>query len=301
MDCFETRLAAPENQYFPNQSRRACPELVERGRLHLAQVSPIGVNLIWETSSFEKTLVLGSPSHHKIVILRACAFFVYAKTVAIGRGSGRWKRRQQLPCPLATVLSLQQPSPCCHPDRSEPGFPATQRETKPRMRLSLKERRMKSANAVKAHRKSGVAEGGICGAPFGCPQHLPLDNYPLLICHPSASLERSAHRWIACHSAWWRGVEGPRRCLSAHALRSFSTTAARLRICASQLRITFSAITRKNDANAGREKKLKFMRRSSRVQRLYTDWLEEDATTHARMHARPQCVLWRILFSGFSG
>jgi hypothetical protein len=47
----------------------------------------------------------------------------------------------------------------CHPDRSEPGFPATQRETKPRMRLSLKERRMKSANAIKTYRKSGVAEG----------------------------------------------------------------------------------------------------------------------------------------------
>jgi hypothetical protein len=47
----------------------------------------------------------------------------------------------------------------CHPDRSEPGFPATQRETKPRMRLSFKERRMKSANAVKTHRKSEVAQG----------------------------------------------------------------------------------------------------------------------------------------------
>jgi hypothetical protein len=65
----------------------------------------------------------------------------------------------QPPCPLATVLSFQQPSPFCHPDRSEPGFPATQRETKARMRLSLKERRMKSANAIKTYRKSGVAQG----------------------------------------------------------------------------------------------------------------------------------------------
>ena len=36
----------------------------------------------------------------------------------------------------------------------------------------------------------------------------------------------------ACHSAGRRAVEGPRRCLSARAIRSFSTTAARLRICA---------------------------------------------------------------------
>jgi hypothetical protein len=36
----------------------------------------------------------------------------------------------------------------------------------------------------------------------------------------------------ACHGAGRRAVEGPRRCLSARAVRSFSTTAARLRICA---------------------------------------------------------------------
>jgi hypothetical protein len=46
----------------------------------------------------------------------------------------------------------------CHPDRSVPGFPATQHWTKPRVRLSLKERRMSSANATKVHRKSGVAK-----------------------------------------------------------------------------------------------------------------------------------------------
>jgi hypothetical protein len=46
----------------------------------------------------------------------------------------------------------------CHPDRSEPGFPATQCYTRPRVRLSLKERRMRSANAIKVHRKSGEAE-----------------------------------------------------------------------------------------------------------------------------------------------
>jgi hypothetical protein len=46
----------------------------------------------------------------------------------------------------------------CHPDRSEPGFPATLCQTRPRVRLSLKERRMRSANAIKIHRKSGEAE-----------------------------------------------------------------------------------------------------------------------------------------------
>jgi hypothetical protein len=46
----------------------------------------------------------------------------------------------------------------CHPNRSVPGFPATQLWTKPRVRLSLKERRMRSANATNVHRKSGVAK-----------------------------------------------------------------------------------------------------------------------------------------------
>jgi hypothetical protein len=45
--------------------------------------------------------------------------------------------------------------PLCHPDRSVPGFPATLHWTRPRVRLSVKERRMKSINATKFHRKSG--------------------------------------------------------------------------------------------------------------------------------------------------
>jgi hypothetical protein len=36
-----------------------------------------------------------------------------------------------------------------------PVFPATQHRTKPHVRLSLKERRKRSANATKPHRKSG--------------------------------------------------------------------------------------------------------------------------------------------------
>jgi hypothetical protein len=46
----------------------------------------------------------------------------------------------------------------CHPDRSEPGFPALLHSTKPRVRLSLKERRMMFDNATKVYRKFGVAE-----------------------------------------------------------------------------------------------------------------------------------------------
>jgi hypothetical protein len=45
----------------------------------------------------------------------------------------------------------------CHPDRSVPGFPATQRWTKQRVRLSVRERRMKCTSATKFHRKSGGA------------------------------------------------------------------------------------------------------------------------------------------------
>jgi len=42
--------------------------------------------------------------------------------------------------------------------QSVPGFPATQHWTRPRMRLSLKERRMMFDNASNFYRKSGVAE-----------------------------------------------------------------------------------------------------------------------------------------------
>jgi hypothetical protein len=75
------------------------------------------------------------------------------RTVAKGKGGGLDAFSFNNRPILTATLSF------CHPDRSEPGFPATQRETKPRMRLSLKERRMKSANAIKTYRKSGVAEG----------------------------------------------------------------------------------------------------------------------------------------------
>jgi hypothetical protein len=64
----------------------------------------------------------------------------------------------------ATLLSKRRPLPwkrrphLCHLDRSEPGFPATRHRTRPRVRLSLKERRMKFANATNFNRKSGAAQ-----------------------------------------------------------------------------------------------------------------------------------------------
>ncbi len=42
-------------------------------------------------------------------------------------------------------------------DRSVPALPATLHRTRPRVRLSLKERRMRSTSAAKFHRKSGGA------------------------------------------------------------------------------------------------------------------------------------------------
>jgi hypothetical protein len=50
------------------------------------------------------------------------------------------------------------PKQKCHPDRSVPGFPATVHWTRPRVRLSVRERRMKCTNATNFHRKSGGAQ-----------------------------------------------------------------------------------------------------------------------------------------------
>jgi hypothetical protein len=46
----------------------------------------------------------------------------------------------------------------CHPDRIVPGFPAKLHWTGPRVRLSVRERRMKCTSATEFHRKSGGAE-----------------------------------------------------------------------------------------------------------------------------------------------
>src|ERR1700693_3625313 len=57
-------------------------------------------------------------------------------------------------CCSAPLSMEASPSPLS----SRPGFPATQHWTKPRVRLSVKERRMRSPNATKLHRKSGGAQ-----------------------------------------------------------------------------------------------------------------------------------------------
>jgi hypothetical protein len=54
----------------------------------------------------------------------------------------------------------------CHPDRSVPGFPATQHLDKPAYAPFRKERRMKFAEATNFQRKSGVAQWSDCFFPF---------------------------------------------------------------------------------------------------------------------------------------
>jgi hypothetical protein len=54
------------------------------------------------------------------------------------------------------LLPFMEPTP--FPLSSRPGFPATLHWTRSRVRLSLKERRMRSVNATKFHRKSGGAK-----------------------------------------------------------------------------------------------------------------------------------------------
>ena len=169
-------------------------------------------------------IVFSCPITHKPVILRACDFFeptrrfqpphkavilrgcnlLFAQMMAVGA--------ERLPA-LATVLSLQPPSPVCHPDR----------------------------------------RGGICGAPLGRPTFTVRRHS--LFCHPEPvtfsffpciSHTQAAvfnppqqNRHPACPGEPWersalqicritkrlqREVEGPRRCLSAHAVRSFRAT-----------------------------------------------------------------------------
>ncbi len=43
----------------------------------------------------------------------------------------------------------------------------------------------------------------------------------------SQALSEAPHRFIVWYSAWWRGVEGPRRCLSCQCCSELSTTQAR--------------------------------------------------------------------------
>jgi hypothetical protein len=65
--------------------------------------------------------------------------------------------------------SVQQPlsiEPLPFPLSSRPGFPAARHWTRLRVRLSLKERRMRSVNATNFHRKSGGAKPRDLRFPF---------------------------------------------------------------------------------------------------------------------------------------
>jgi hypothetical protein len=91
--------------------------------------------------------------------------FLSHKTAPIS--TGRWKTRPRHVSnrllPRQRSSPYQQPSPFCHPDRSEPGFPVTQRETKPRMRLSppgacrLRSQARSPAGSLPSHVVAGQA------------------------------------------------------------------------------------------------------------------------------------------------
>src|SRR6267154_5712607 len=72
-----------------------------------------------------------------------------------GLGSVRVVQIRFLKC-LGSATTPYEPLPS--PLSSRPGFPATLLWTGLRVRLSLKERRMRFVNAIKVHRKSGGAK-----------------------------------------------------------------------------------------------------------------------------------------------
>ena len=88
----------------------------------------------------------------------------------------------QPPFPLATALSMQQPSPVCHPERTRISyFTALTGAT---YVVLLKENHMQLFEAATLDRKSGEAEGSAVrhsGAP-----NLPFYNHPPP-CHPDRS------------------------------------------------------------------------------------------------------------------
>ena len=71
---------------------------------------------------------------------------------------------QQLPCPLATVLSLQRSSPLCHPERTQISYftalPVTTYV------VLFKENHMQLIEAATLDRKSGEAEGSAVSRTF---------------------------------------------------------------------------------------------------------------------------------------
>ena len=102
-----------------------------------------------------------------------------------------------------TALSLQQPSPVCHSDRSEPEFPASLHWTGPRVRLSLKERRMTFDNATNFYRKFGVAEGRGLQCATRVPQiYRSTTTLPLSFRPPRRPVERSTDSLPATNLSW---------------------------------------------------------------------------------------------------
>jgi hypothetical protein len=120
-----------------------------------------------------------------------CAAFVkesrrkFANATKFNRKSGEAQRRD-LQCALPSNNSCLNHRPqICHPDRSEPGFPATQPSPTSTCAAFVKESRRKFANATKFNRKSGEAQRRDlrCALPSNdsCLNHRPQ------ICHPDRS------------------------------------------------------------------------------------------------------------------
>jgi hypothetical protein len=96
---------------------------------------------------------------------------------------------------------------------SRPGFPATPHWTRSRVRLSLKERRMRSVNATNFHRKSGGAKPTCPAAPRRAVGHA-VEGSAVPRTSPG---DAEFHAKQNCHLdrsvAQWRDL---RLCLSSH-------------------------------------------------------------------------------------
>ncbi len=140
---------------------------------------------------------------HKTVILRGCDFFHSRKMMAVDA-----ERRPA----SATVLSPQPPSPICHPDRRE--GPAVRPSVDPHLPFA-------------ATRFFVILEA--CDVLiFLCFSHSRPDVFNPST-KPSSCLPRravGAKRLadLSHNEGLWREVEGPRRCLLADAIQSFSAT-----------------------------------------------------------------------------
>jgi hypothetical protein len=130
-------------------------------------VFPVGVGLT--DLRFQKR-DLGHPSVLPFDIAEGTSFVIALPTRlsdSVG-GMELWPT-QGKKTPRSSSQLFKEPLPFpCNPDRSVPGFPATQHLTRPRVRLFLKERRMMFANATNFYRKSGVAQCRDLRFSLGC-------------------------------------------------------------------------------------------------------------------------------------